>query len=532
MAVSVIIPAYNSVDTIGKTVSASRSIGSASEVIVVDDGSRDATAEAAREAGADQVVVLPRNRGKGAAMSAGVAAARSRTILFLDADLAESAGLAGSLVDAVGGRCAMSVAVFPRQPGVGGLGLARGIAAAAIRLLGGIEVMAPLSGQRVIPRELVEHLGLASRFGVETALTAEAALLGIPIVEVPLPLQHAHTGRTAAGFLHRARQLKDILRYALLAVYGLSWPALSSARTSGRIAVSLMAFAAIVASGAAIEPPAVTRIIIAALAGIIAWIPCLWISSVCLKLRKLNYLGRSVPGAAGLVLPIVAVPLMLLPGLAPDVRAAALVVVSVLGAVGLLDDLYASRHQARGLRGHLRALLSGRLTTGGVKAVGGLAAGVAAGAMLAPGRPGMIVLDALLIALCANSVNLLDLRPGRALKGFALLCAIALLASPDSLRLLGTMFALALVLAPAELAGRVMLGDVGANVLGGTAGIGLVIALSPWQRLVAALALLAFHVICERVSFSELVRNNRALAWLDALGTGHLPMLPTREAVP
>lgn len=212
--------------------------------------------------------------------------------------------------------------------------------------------------------------------------------------------------------------------------------------------------------------------------------------------------------------------------------AAALVVVSVLGAVGLLDDLYASRHQARGLRGHLRALFSGRLTTGGVKAVGGLAAGVAAGAMLAPGRPGMIVLDALLIALCANSVNLLDLRPGHALKGFALLSAIALLASPDSLRLLGTMFALALVLAPAELAGRVMLGDVGANVLGGTAGIGLVIALSPWQRLVAALALLAFHVICERVSFSELVRNNHALAWLDALGTGHLPMLPTREAVP
>jgi len=532
MAVSVIIPAYNNADTIGRTVSAAHSIAGAAEVIVVDDGSRDATAETAREAGADQVVVLPRNTGKGAAMSAGVAAVRSPTVLFLDADLAESAALTGPLVDAVGGGYAMSVAIFPMQPGGGGFGLARGLAAAAIRLIGGIEVTAPLSGQRAIPKALVEHLGLASRFGVETALTAEAALLGIPIVEVPLPLEHAHTGRTAAGFLHRARQFKDILRYALLAAYGLSWPALTSAEALGRTAVWLMAFAVIIAFAAATEPQAVTHIIIAALAGIIAWIPCLWISAVWLRLRRPNYVGCSLPGAAGLVLPIVALPLLLLPGLPQDIRAAALVVLSVLGVVGLLDDLYGSRHQARGLRGHLRALLSRRLTTGGMKAVGGLAAGVAAGALLSPGRPAVIVLDALLIALCANSVNLLDLRPGRALKGFAIICAIALLASPGSLYLLGPMLALALVPAPAEFAGRVMLGDVGANVLGGAAGIGLVIALSPWQRLVAVLTLLAFHFLCERVSFSELVRRNRVLAWLDALGTGHVPPLPTREAVP
>jgi UDP-N-acetylmuramyl pentapeptide phosphotransferase/UDP-N-acetylglucosamine-1-phosphate transferase len=231
------------------------------------------------------------------------------------------------------------------------------------------------------------------------------------------------------------------------------------------------------------------------------------------------------------MLPVVA--LLLLPLWLPQgLRAAAIAVLSVLGAVGLLDDLYASRHQARGLRGHLRALLSGRLTTGGVKAIGGLAAGVAAGAILAPGRPAMIALDALLIALCANSVNLLDLRPGRALKGFAVLCLVALIASPGSFSLLGPMLALALVLAPAELAGRVMLGDVGANVLGGIAGVGLVVALSPWQRLVSVLALLAFHFLCERVSFSELVRRNRAMAWFDAIGAGHLPPLPAREAIP
>ena len=57
------------------------------EVVVVDDGSQDATADAARAAGADQVIVLPRNRGKGAAVRNGVLAARGRTIAYTDADL-------------------------------------------------------------------------------------------------------------------------------------------------------------------------------------------------------------------------------------------------------------------------------------------------------------------------------------------------------------------------------------------------------------------------------------------------------------
>jgi glycosyltransferase involved in cell wall biosynthesis/putative flippase GtrA len=58
------------------------------EIVVADDGSDDGTVDAARAAGADQVVALPVNRGKGAAVRAGVLAARGRTIAFTDADLA------------------------------------------------------------------------------------------------------------------------------------------------------------------------------------------------------------------------------------------------------------------------------------------------------------------------------------------------------------------------------------------------------------------------------------------------------------
>jgi dolichyl-phosphate beta-glucosyltransferase len=58
------------------------------EIVVVDDGSGDATADIARSAGADQVVELPANRGKGGAVRAGMLAARGRTVAFTDADLA------------------------------------------------------------------------------------------------------------------------------------------------------------------------------------------------------------------------------------------------------------------------------------------------------------------------------------------------------------------------------------------------------------------------------------------------------------
>jgi UDP-N-acetylmuramyl pentapeptide phosphotransferase/UDP-N-acetylglucosamine-1-phosphate transferase len=528
MAVSVIIPAYNSADTIAETVEAARNIPHVSQVIVVDDGSRDGTAEAAREAGADAVLVLPGNVGKGGAMAAGAAAAMHERLLFLDADLGWSAQHAGPLLDALEQRSAMSVAAFPQRPGGGGFGLARGLAAATIRLLGGIHVTAPLSGQRAMPAEVVRHLGLAPRFGVETALTAEAAHIGLPVIETPLPLEHRPTGKTVSGFLHRAKQFGDILRYAIPAAYGLGWPRLSVGRKAVRLIAWMAGLAFAIGLGEAASPGLLAAV---AAAGIILWLPCLWASTIWLKLRKPNYLGRSLPAAAGILFPVVGLPAVYLSPLPPGERTAALIVIAVLGGVGLLDDLFASRRQARGLRGHLVALLHGRLTTGAVKAFAGLGAGMAAGLMLAPGRPGAAVIDALLIALAANAANLLDLRPSRAIKGFALLCAVAILFSRDSINALAPLLPLAVVAAPAEFAGRVMLGDVGANVLGGVAGLGLVVALSPWERVVAVALLAGFHLLCERVSFSQMVERSRTLGMLDRLGTSHLPPLPAREMV-
>src|SRR5687767_11343201 len=89
---SLVVPTYNDAEGIGPTVrrlrSALGSLDGGFELLVVDDGSSDDTATAARQAGADRVLVLPENRGKGAAVRAGVLEARGRTIAFTDADLA------------------------------------------------------------------------------------------------------------------------------------------------------------------------------------------------------------------------------------------------------------------------------------------------------------------------------------------------------------------------------------------------------------------------------------------------------------
>lgn len=84
--VSVVIAAYNEAETVGRVVSEVIGHRDLAEVIVVDDGSSDATADVAAEAGA-RVLRLPENGGKAAALAAGVAEASGEVLLFLDADV-------------------------------------------------------------------------------------------------------------------------------------------------------------------------------------------------------------------------------------------------------------------------------------------------------------------------------------------------------------------------------------------------------------------------------------------------------------
>ena len=164
--VAVVIPARTEADRIQATVTAAIGIPAVALVVVVDDGSKDGTAAAARQAGA---VVLRhvRNRGKGAAMETGAEAVRlldqrehrdrPRHLLFLDADLAGTAALAGPLIDPVlAGKADMTIAVFASRIKLGGHGLVVGLSGAGIRRATGWQPAQPLNGQRCLTRAAFE----------------------------------------------------------------------------------------------------------------------------------------------------------------------------------------------------------------------------------------------------------------------------------------------------------------------------------------------------------------------------------------
>ena len=209
--VAAIVPAHNEATRVAATLAALRAI--AHETIVVDDGSRDATAAEAERTGA-RVVRLTTNRGKGAALEAGIDATDAPVLLFADADLGSSAGNLAVLVDAVvGGSADLAIAAPPRTGGSSGFGIVEELARRGIARATGRRLERPLSGQRALRREVAAATRpFAPRFGVETAFTIDALRAGYRVAEVPCEITHARTGRDPAGFLHRARQGWDVLR--------------------------------------------------------------------------------------------------------------------------------------------------------------------------------------------------------------------------------------------------------------------------------------------------------------------------------
>jgi UDP-GlcNAc:undecaprenyl-phosphate/decaprenyl-phosphate GlcNAc-1-phosphate transferase len=190
------------------------------------------------------------------------------------------------------------------------------------------------------------------------------------------------------------------------------------------------------------------------------------------------------------------------------------------GLVGAYDDLQGSS-QARGFRGHLRALRAGQLTSGMIKVLGVGVSAAAAAALLQRSRPGFPkpayrilggLLDTALIAATANLMNLLDLRPGRAAKVMIVLGSglLGSGAAPAVGAAVGSL--------PTDLAGRSMLGDCGANALGAALGTAAAQAL-PWQiRLLACAGVTALNFASEQVSFTAVIEGTPLLRRLDELG--------------
>lgn len=252
---AVVIPAKDEAARIEATVQAAFSIPRVDLVVVVDDGSSDATAAIAQGAGA--LVVRHRvNQGKAAAMATGArliamrenadradgagdhiehieepvpghtgelpvvledgedAPVLARPILFIDGDMQDSAANAAPLIDAVlDDGVDMAIATLPPQEGAAGMGLVVRTARNGIERATGFVAEQPLSGTRCITRETWDAVQpLAPGWGVETGLTIDALDKGFWVKEIPAELSHRATGRDMRSQLHRAAQLRDVMR--------------------------------------------------------------------------------------------------------------------------------------------------------------------------------------------------------------------------------------------------------------------------------------------------------------------------------
>ncbi|MFL6205619.1 MAG: glycosyltransferase [Acidimicrobiales bacterium] len=239
---TVVIPALDEAAGIARTISAVRSAlagvdaDGGVEIVVADDGSADGTADAALAAGADQVVVLPENRGKGAAVRAGVAAARGRSIAFTDADLAYSPDqLLGVLRKVEGGWDA--VIGSRRHPGttrVQGAGVLRDLGSRSVNLLAMAVLLSHphdtqcgLKAFRSDTAKQVFGLGRVDRFAFDIEVLHLLERHGWTVVEVPVTLSMGErtTVRLARDTLRLVRDLWRIRRWSATGAYELSDPA-------------------------------------------------------------------------------------------------------------------------------------------------------------------------------------------------------------------------------------------------------------------------------------------------------------------
>lgn len=210
----VIVTARDEAARLGSTLAALAAAFPSARLWVADDGSRDATAAVARAAGACVVSGVGRVGKGGAATAAArrVLDAPGEVVLLCDADLGATAARLDALCATVrDGQADLAVGVFAQRIG-GGLGLAVGFAAWAVRRRCGLTTAAPISGQRALRRDTLRALlPFAPRFGMEMGMTIDAVRAGCRVLEVQLELQHRGTGRTLAGFRHRGLQLVDFL---------------------------------------------------------------------------------------------------------------------------------------------------------------------------------------------------------------------------------------------------------------------------------------------------------------------------------
>ncbi len=240
-----------------------------------------------------------------------------------------------------------------------------------------------------------------------------------------------------------------------------------------------------------------------------------------------NFRKESIPLGVGLVFylsALVVIAAGAIGGLVYKDAYSFLFAVGGMGLFGLIDDVFGTRG-ASGLKGHFKKLFIQReITTGALKA---LAGGVIA-LVVSLGNAGgggferwlLVVMNTLIMALATNAVNLLDLRPGRAGKGFMLISVFIIAAGFGKAPLwyLATMAGSLAAFLPLDLKAHAMMGDTGSNMLGMTLGYTAVFVLDLPERIGFLVFLVGFHLLTEKYSLTRIIEGNKVLNYIDMIG--------------
>jgi UDP-GlcNAc:undecaprenyl-phosphate GlcNAc-1-phosphate transferase len=237
------------------------------------------------------------------------------------------------------------------------------------------------------------------------------------------------------------------------------------------------------------------------------------------RLTVRNYRGRDVPAVLGFALLAGGVGTAAFTSALGGVTAPGLVADGAAGlvfAAGFVDDLAAGG--PRGIRGHLRELAHGRVSSGVVKLIVVAAASVITVAASPRADPLVRVAGVVLIAGAANLWNGLDVRPGRAIKFSLLFLPIVLSFGIRSAPFVPGVWLAALLVLPWDAGERAMLGDAGSNLLGFAVGVAAYQAMAGVSIVIAAMLVLALNVVAETVTLSRSIDAIPPLRWWDQLG--------------
>ena len=236
-----------------------------------------------------------------------------------------------------------------------------------------------------------------------------------------------------------------------------------------------------------------------------------------------NYKKDMLPVSMGIVfLPMLIINAIILAYFTTNFKDMLYIFIFLFGLVsmffaGILDDIIGNR-DVSGLKGHFKSLLNGKLTTGGFKALFGGFIGLVISIAISKNIYD-IVINTLIIALSTNLMNLLDLRPGRAIKGYLLISIVLLFTLGEYTRnLLLLIFPNVIAYFNQDLKAKAMMGDTGSNVLGISIGILFVMGYPLKVRLIWLAFLIFIHILTEKYSLTKIIENNKFLNFIDKLG--------------